>query len=84
MPSDKIIAIRAARCTWIVTAGIVPGQIESSFTSTFQITADEWGSLSPADQILLFHQRKADATHYAAEIMNPGFVNWVRVEWIWF
>jgi hypothetical protein len=76
-----------------VTAGVLPGIGIAEYTKRWEWAPEEVkrpvplvsrGMLTMTPQELLkFHENIAAAHRYAIEISNPGFVNWVNVEWVW-
>lgn len=77
----------AGKCAWEVTAGIVPGEPMPEYTRRWGVTSDEWydkgGSPSPQG-VAIFNANLVAAQEYARYLMNPGALNWVRVDWIWY
>jgi hypothetical protein len=77
--------LESARCAWEVTAGIIPGKIDTQHTRRFGLTSAEW------DEGLgwqLFLEREAQAGAYARYLQelcaNGREVNWTRVDFVWF
>jgi hypothetical protein len=81
-----------------VCAGLVPGTPIPELTKRWCITGHEWQATNnrenlPADPIAALAEVNkrlepwdtvhATATEYARRLMNPGAVNWVRLDWIW-
>jgi hypothetical protein len=88
----RFIHMIALKCTWQVTAGMLPGQIDPKFTRRYEITNTEWAKASAAGdgrmgQIALLLSRSHEATAYANSLqiscalgMEP---NWVTIELVW-
>lgn len=79
----------AARCAWEVTAGLIPGQPMAEYTRRWGLTSSQWydneDTSGPSPQgVALYNAHLVAAMEYARYLMNPGALNWVRVEWIWF
>jgi hypothetical protein len=76
-----------ARAAWEVTAGLVPGQAMPEYTRRWVIASSEWygqdGQPTPQG-VAAFNAALVGAQEYARYLMNPGALNWVRVDWIWF
>lgn len=79
--------MKAARCAWEVTAGLIPGEPIADYTRRWGLTSDEWydndGQPTPQG-VALFNAHLVAAQEYARYLMNPQGLNWVRVEWVWF
>jgi hypothetical protein len=73
--------MQAARCAWEVTAGLIPGQPMSEYTRRWAMTSAEW---ELPQNVALYNAALVGAMEYARYLMNPGSLNWVRVDWIWF
>ncbi len=78
----------AARCAWEVTAGLIPGEPMPEYTRRWGLTASQWYAPDedgPSHQgVALYNACLVAAVEYARYLMNPGSLNWVKVEWIWF
>lgn len=77
----------SARCAWEVTAGLIPGKPMDEYTRRWGLISSEW--YGPDGQpslqgVAAFNAALVAAQEYARYLMNPGQLNWVRVEWIWF
>ncbi len=76
-----------ARAAWEVTAGLIPGQPMAEYTRRWILTSSEWygtDGQQSAQGAALFNAALVAAHEYARYLMNPGALNWVRVDWIWF
>jgi hypothetical protein len=77
----KPITAGPARCAWIVTAGIVPGEPLPEYTRTWGLTSPEFEGPAGAPA---FNAHLVAAQEYARWLMEPRQLNWVRLEWIWY
>jgi hypothetical protein len=79
--------MNAARCAWEVSAGLIPGEPMPEYTRRWCLDADQWygpdGQPTPQG-VALFNSYLVAAQEYARFLMNPGVLNWVKVEWVWF
>lgn len=77
----------AARCAWEVSAGLIPGTPMPEYTRRWGMTASQWdgddGQPTPQG-VALYNACLVAAQEYARYLMNPGALNWVRVDWIWY
>lgn len=75
----------ALRCSWEVTAGIIPGTADDQHTKSWSMTSAEW---SGPDGLKKLVETNAAAEAYALylriESSQGRSVNWVRVEFIWY
>ena len=69
---------QALKATLQVTAGIITGEKMEEFTRTWSFTYDDMGKGN-----YTYLDGQGAALNYAASLMNPGIVNWVRFSWIW-
>lgn len=67
---------------WTVTAGIIPGQVESQYTKSWLYNSDDLAR-DQYQNWSLWHQMKNEAHEYAKSITDPSKVNWVAVDWMW-
>lgn len=77
----------AAKAAWEVTAGLIPGEPMPEYTRRWGLTSSDWYNEEGEPSlkgIALFNAALVAATEYARYLMNPGALNWVKVEWIWF
>jgi len=81
----------AAKVCFQVVASVIPGQIHMpEFTEEWWITGEQWDritsdpGMTPDRPDNLFMRAQAEAYWYAERITDPRFVNWVRVEFIYF
>ena len=68
-----------------VNAGLVPGQPMPEFTKQWFVTSNEWaaageGSHNPDIE----GSPLQEAIAYAKTLYDPGMLNWVRLDWVWF
>jgi hypothetical protein len=93
-PKVKISPGTRARCAWIVTAGVIPGTAEEEHTRQWVISSetfyqedemsdDEFTKAHP-DGKSTFKEYCDEAFEYARSLHNPRYLNWVRVDWIWY
>jgi len=76
MTTNEPPVIVTLRACWEVTAGLLPGRAEPEYTRRFNFT-----SAHSNDQ---FVEIGAEATRYAASLIDPNRLNWVRIDWVWF
>jgi hypothetical protein len=70
----------AARCIWEVTAGLIPGQPDHTFTRRFVLTEPEWTEKGQD----AYDSVRAQALEYRDELEDHNILNWVRLDWVWF
>lgn len=72
-----------------MTAGVIPGVLIPELSRRWYYTSAD----SEADMKLLasqpgasirFKELQKEAMDYANAILDPGRLNWVRVDWIWY
>jgi hypothetical protein len=83
-----------ARCAWEVTAGLIPGTPIGEHTKRWCLTGETWeaeNSMTEAefqkarpDGRSTFIEFRDAAYEYARSLTDPRYINWVRVDWIWF
>lgn len=61
-----------------VVAGIIPGTPMPEHTKQFALTREMWEDPTTVMRIYGYAQE------YMRNLWNPAFVNWVRLEWIYF
>lgn len=69
-----------------VTAGIIPGEPIPECTKRWEWiprNVDGQHVTMTAEELLKFHENSEAAHAYARQLENPGFYNWVKVEWVW-
>jgi hypothetical protein len=64
-----------------VTAGIIPGRPDEAHTRRYAITGEQWeAAAEPAELLAELNGR---AQGFAALLMlQPNYLNWVRVDWL--
>lgn len=72
-----------ARVAIEVVAGIIPGTPIAEYSKRWVITSSQWYSDEPDDKDKIQAIYK-EMHEYQASMMNPGYVNWVKTEWIYF
>jgi hypothetical protein len=77
--------LTAAKAFFEVRAGIIPGEALAEYTKTWGYTSADYeqDKKTPQNQETIFSMRLREAHDYALGITNPGYVNWVRVDWLW-
>lgn len=65
-----------------VVAGVIPGTPMSEHTKRWSITSKQWDEAGDTIGILV-SEMLGQAQGYAAYLMNPQRVNWVRCDWVW-
>lgn len=88
--------MQALKCYVQVTAGIMLGETDPEWTKRWEwvINAKKFervnntlytpsAEVRTEEVLLAVHQLWDEATEYARELQNPGFVNWVKLEWVW-
>jgi hypothetical protein len=64
-----------------VTAGIIPGRVDDAHTRRYVITGEEWADCPEPAGLLAELNGKAQG--YAGLLMlQPDYLNWVRVDWV--
>lgn len=69
-----------------VVAGLLPGKDPMpEHTRRYAITSTEWAEArAKNDEARLLAERNGQAQGYAAWLMlQPDYLNWVRVDWVW-
>jgi hypothetical protein len=73
----------AAKLIIEVTAGIVPGTVMPEHTRRFALTSAEYHTEDKLAQERAWDRIHGEAIMYASRLMNPNYLNWVRLDWIW-
>ena len=73
---------------WSVSGGIIPKQTENKYTRNFyylspMYEADVKAMEKKSMKTSHFQDLRDEALEYAKGIMDPRYLNWVKVEWIW-
>ena len=73
------------KCRITVTAGKIPGYPMREYTKFWDWIPEKvlQDSVPSEKELMKFHQNSDEAHAYARELQNPGFVNWVKLEWMW-
>ena len=66
-----------------VVAGIIPQQPMPEHTKLFALTSEEYENPDPKAVHSAWDRVHGEAMMYMLGLMNPKFVNWVRLDWIW-
>lgn len=77
--------LQAAKALIEVMAGVIPGEPIANYTKRWGYTSEDYAhdKTVPPDQPTIFSLRLQEAHNYAMGLSNPGYVNWVRIDWIW-
>jgi hypothetical protein len=75
--------MEAAKVIISVVAGIIPNVPMPEHTRQFGLTGQEMHEGTPEERQSAWNRAHGEAMMYATQMMNPGMVNWVRLEWIW-
>ena len=83
-----------ARCAWEVTAGVIPRRPMPEHTKRWGITSETWEAENAMsddefkekhpDGKSSYAKAREEAYAYAASLNDPRYLNWVRIDWIWF
>lgn len=68
----------ALNCSIEVTAGVIPGQPMPEHHRVWHFTEEDLNEKHK------FIDGSGSALNYAANLQNPNFVNWVRLDWVWY
>lgn len=74
--------MNATKARWKITAGIIIGQPMDEYNKVFLYDSNMYESDKQGD--VIFHTMADEAYYYAKTLTNPGMVNWVNVEFVWF
>ena len=89
MTQTAVSAGSRLRCTWSVTAGIIPGEPIPDYSRQWCLTSEQWEKdLAAANQgnpdpPWTFLAYQTAAREYAQSLENPRSLNWVKCEWMW-
>lgn len=73
-----------------VMAGVIPGHAMPEFSEEWWITGEEWAAMmsnpqfGPDSPDNLFTRYGDEARFYQERVTDPGVINWVRLEFIYF
>lgn len=86
MTQDAEAMTAALKAAWQVFAGVIPNQPMKEYTKTFYYTAGDFEKdrQLPEDAMTRFTELLQEAHEYAQSLTNPAYVNWVRVDFVWF
>lgn len=75
----------ACKALITVVAGVLPGYEMPQYGKRWSYNSDDYerDSATPQDQPTTFSKMLDEAHEYAKGLSNPGYVNWVRVDWVW-
>jgi len=78
----------AAKGAWQVTAGVLPGTAMKEYTARWVYDSVEYEEDGKHAKEVgyqpIFMRKLVLATAYYTQISNPAFVNWIRLEFIWY
>jgi len=76
---------------WEVVAGVIPGEPIPEHTKIFPYQAEDReadiklaGTITMEPRQSKFRQLHKEANAYAESLIDPRYLNWVQVTWIWF
>jgi len=74
-----------AKALFTVSAGIIPGTLMPEHTKQWIYNSDDYhkDSETSQDEMTIFAKYLREAHDYAMGLSNPGYLNWVRVDWMW-
>ena len=74
------------KAAWEVKAGIAPGEYDSKLTKIFPYQEEDFGNdrKKGKDEVTTFTKLMKEAHDYAMSITDPGMVNFVEVNFIWY
>lgn len=76
----------AAKAFFVVTAGVLsPEQPVPEHTKQWGYTSQDFEAdmRRDANEKTLFAIRRDEALAYARDVIDPGAINWVRLEFVW-
>lgn len=72
---------------WCVQAGIVIGERLTEYDRVFNYTGEDYEAdndrVAKGGTADKYVEVRQEALVYAADLMDPGRLNWVSVRWIW-
>ena len=73
------------KARWVVTAGLLPGEVMPAYTRMFELSAAEWqgGRAGTEGLFALEAAASAYARHLQLNSTVGRGVNWTRVEFVW-
>ncbi len=80
MPRD------ALKGMWQVRAGVIPNSNMPEHTKVWYYVGTQYEedvANKDMDAATNFTRMRDEAYEYAKTLTNPGFLNWVTVEWMW-
>ncbi len=79
---------RALKGTWLVTAGLIPGELVDEYTRLYQYSSTDYDlddqMREPEDGVTIFRKLTHEAYQYALSLSDPSVANWVKLKWIWY
>jgi hypothetical protein len=80
--------LTALKASWTVTAGVIPGHIESQFTKQFFYTSEHYeqdgSNAKDGKDTNLFTAMMKEAHDYMLQINDPRRLNWARLDFMWY
>jgi hypothetical protein len=76
-PGDRL------RCSWEVTAGLLPRDPMPEYTRRWLLTSETFYAEQAEQQYKTFQRYQAEAREYARSLEIPSALNWVNVEWVY-
>lgn len=75
----------AMKAQWTLTAGILPGEPMPEFTKQWSYTNVDHKKDQgvPSEEPTIYSEKIDEVYDLAKGMCNPGYVNWVKVEFIW-
>jgi hypothetical protein len=73
--------MNALKAIWTVTGGILLGEAADEYTKEFTYTSKMYDE--DRDGGTHFQDLLMEAHDYSTTLTNPGFVNWVKLEFVW-
>ncbi len=67
--------------TFEVVAGVIPGQAIPEHTRQFHLLTKEKLAPNGAE---IFEARQAEAIEYFKSLNDPKYINWARIDWIYY
>ena len=76
--------MEATKATWTITAGIILGQPMDEYKRVYIYTSDMAEQDKKLEFPVKYHFLMNEAYTYARTLNNPGLVNWVDIQFIWY
>lgn len=74
------------KASWSVQAGLYPGDVIPEYSKQWVYTSDDFEADKsvPKNQPTIFSKLDEEVHLYARHITNPFYVNYVRVDFLWY